>query len=235
MRPIPQTIEVARELARSSGTPDLLRQVQQMADAVKQFVPDCIGMSLSWCDEVTFTLVASAEEIAVLDALQYLSNGPCVDSIRAEQGIQTDHEGLFDEESWRLFAEGSAAFGVRSTLTFPLREAGRTVGSANLYGASGQAFEGRHEELADVLGAWAPGAVRNADLAFGSRRRAEDAPERLRAQGEFDRATGFIAARLGLETESAAALLREAAARADISPERFARAVLDLLRAERDS
>ena len=229
MRPIPQTVEVLEHLARSTGEPDLLAQVQRMADHVQAVVPDCLGLSLAWLQEgLTFTLVSSDVEIGLFDALQYLDGGPCVDAVDAGTALVTDAEDLLLEDRWRLFSQVTAARGVRCTVTFPLTRAGRTVGSANLYGASDRAFEGHHQLLADILGADAPGAVRNADLSFSSRLRAEQAPQVLRAQEDVDRAAGYLASLDATDVDSALERLCQAAARAGLPVEQLARALLDL-------
>jgi GAF domain-containing protein len=229
MRPIQQTIEAVTSLGRRTDEGDLLLALQGLADKVQERVPDCTGLSIAWAEHgVTFTLVASDEEIAVLDALQYFDGGPCVDAVHRGQGIETGATSPLDEESWRLFAQATAVAGVRSTLTFPVTEHGHVTGSVNLYGASANAFEGHHEELAEILSASAPGAVRNADLSFRSRRVAEQAPQALRAQGLINRAAGMIGVHEGVDVSTALQRLYTAAARAGIRPEQLAQALLDL-------
>jgi GAF domain-containing protein len=186
-------------------------------------------MSIAWAEHgVTFTLVASDERIAVLDALQYYDGGPCVDAVHRGHGIETGSSSPLDEEDWRLFAQATAAAGVRSTVTFPLTETGHVAGSINLYGASANAFDGHHEELAEILSAWAPGAVRNADLSFRSRRLAQHAPQALRAQGLINRAIALIGVREGVDIPTALHRLQTAATRAGIRPEQLAEALLSL-------
>jgi GAF domain-containing protein len=107
-------------------------------------------------------------------------------------------------------------------------DAAGVVGSVNLYGASGRAFEDHHEELAEILGGWAPGAVRNADLSFETRRLAEQAPQTLRAQSLITRAIGLIVVRQGTDVTTAHELLDTAATRAGIRPEQLAEALLQL-------
>ncbi len=229
MRPIEQTVEAVTHVSRRSGEGDLLTALQRLADEVQLLVPDCTGMSIAWQEhEVTFTLVASDEEIAVLDAIQYFDGGPCVEAVHTGQGIETGGVDPLSEEHWRLFAQATAVAGVRSTLTIPLTAAHRVIGSVNLYGASRNAFEGQHEELADVLGGWAPGAVRNADLSFTTRQLAEQAPQALRAQGLINRAVGMIVVHHGVDVTTAHDLLHRAATRAGIRPEQLADALIRL-------
>lgn len=229
MRPIPQTIEVLGELSRTTGSPELLPELQRIADRVQQLVPDCIGLSLAWLEDgLTFTLVASDQQLAVFDAFQYLDGGPCVESVQQQTGLETRMDELLAEDRWRLFAQGTAARGVRCSLTFPLITDHHVIGSVNLYGASDRAFEGHLDALAEILGAWAPGAVRNADLSFESRRRAEQAPQLLRAQGVVSRASGMVAAHYDIDVQTAHDRLVQAAGRAHVPPEELAQAILEL-------
>ena len=229
MEPIAQTIEVAADLSHQTGQDDVLPALQEVADEVERVVPDCVGLSLAWNEHgVTFTMVASDEQIAVLDALQYLDGGPCVRAIDLRHGLPTDHDSLMSESGWQLFAMTTAAHGVRSTLTMPLTHAGRTMGSVNLYGASDHAFEGHHEELAEILGAYAPGAVRNADLGFTTLQTAESAPQSLRDQGALNRAIGIVAAHQDIDVVAASERLRQAADRAGVTPVQLAVALLQM-------
>lgn len=182
MRPIPETIAAVAALGRVTGEPDLLEDLMATAEAVQQLVPDCVGLSLAWVEHgVTFTLVASPEQLAVLDALQYLGGGRRHDPVGPGREPERRLRGPEEEQRWSLSARVDAAAGVRCSLTFPLAENDAVVGSVSLYGASDHAFEDVHQELAQVLGSEAPWATRNADLGFESRRTAQEAPSVLQA------------------------------------------------------
>lgn len=229
MKPIPETIDTAAELGRYDPAIDVLSYLQTTADEVKAVVPDCIGLSLAWlAEDVVFTLVASDEEIAVLDGIQYLQDGPCVDAVRNKRGVEVTEQNFMSETSWQLFAQAAAASTVRSTLTLPLVTAGQVTGSANLYAASDHAFEGHHQALATILGASAAHAVRNADLAFASRAQAERSPAAVRNQDVLDRAVGILISMLRLDHDAARQRLVEAAVRAGLTPVQFAQALVNL-------
>jgi GAF domain-containing protein len=172
--------------------------------------------------------VATTEEVAALDAVQYLSSGPCVEAVETAQGVATSGDDLMSEPRWQVFAQATAAMGVRSTLTFPILEDGRAVGSVNLYGSSDTAFDGRHQELADVFGAWSPGGVSNADLSFSTREAAVKAPEQLREQVRVDVATGIVAALTGIDVASAEERMLDAARRAGIPLPTLAEVIIQL-------
>jgi GAF domain-containing protein len=231
VEPTPETLEAMEELGQVGGSePELLGQLLGRSDEVLAIVPDCIGISIaSVQNEVVFTVVASTEEIALMDALQYLTGGPCVDGVAGERVLELDQAALMDEDEWRVFARASAARGVASTLTLPILEDGVVVGSVNLYGGSGRAFTGHHEALARIFDAWAPGAVTNADLDFTTRRMAEQAPQRIRDERFVRVAVGIIAAAEGVDPETAFARLENAADRAGVTPPQLARELIDAL------
>src|SRR4051794_12141910 len=172
MEPIPETVEAVNELDPSADDGTLLVSLCERASRAQQIVPDLVGVSLAALDHgLTLTMVATAADVAVLDAVQYVGGGPCVEAGGRDQIVEDDID-VMDEDRWRLFAEATAALDVRSTLTLPVLSDGHAVATVNLYAASRQAFVGHHEQLALVFGAWAAGAVTNADLSFRTRKNA---------------------------------------------------------------
>ena len=227
MEPIPESREAMGEREPAIADDELLEQLSARGERVREIVPDCLGMSVALLeDDVVLTLVATDADIAVLDAMQYVFDGPCVRAVKTEQVIELNDADLLNEEEWRIFALASAASAVASTLTIPIMSEGHVVGSVNLYASSGHAFTGHHDQLAEVLGAWAPGAVANADLSFSTRRMAEDAPRRLRERARFESAVGLVAARDDVTEEEARERLTSAAERAGVSLSRIAQAVI---------
>lgn len=229
MKPIPETTEAVEEYGPFTDDGNLLEELKDKAQQVLAIVPECMGLSVaSTTDGVTFTLVASDEEIALLDALQYLAGGPCVAGVEGEQVFAYTSQELFDETDWQLFAQGTAAFAVASTLSLPILADTVVVGSVNLYAASDNAFTGHHEALARIFDAWAPGAVTNADLSFSTRQTAEHAAEHLRGTFRIEVAVGILAGREGLDPAAARTLLHESARRAGVSSAQLAETYIEL-------
>jgi len=226
MDPVPETSKALRELAAYTDV-DLADDLDRTARRVQAVVPDCVGFSLSLLAEgLTFTLAATSEDIAALDAVQYLDGGPCVDASSAGTILSVPALDVVDEAQWRLFALAGAAAGVVSTLSMPIQENGQVTGGVNLYAASSDAFTGHHEELAGLFGAWAPGAVSNADLGFHTRTEAAKAPARLEDPDRINQATGVVMAAHRVDAETARARLRDAATRAGVPELQVAVAVL---------
>ena len=230
MEPIPATLEAIKELTRHGDT-EVAIALSQMSRDVVRIVPHCIGLSLSLvAEELTFTLTATGETVSALDAFQYLESGPCVEAAADGQILAYGGSSPFDEERWQMFARAAAAAGVASTLSLPIIRNGDVVAVVNLYGSTPDAFDGRHAAVAAVCGAWAPGAVTNADLGFGTADEAVRAPERMRTNDKVDQAIGMLAAMLGLSVDAASDRLRQAADRGGISLAKMAEAVLYLAR-----
>jgi GAF domain-containing protein len=228
MEPIPETAEAIEEYGPfMAGGKDVLLHLTEVAARVRVLVPTCVGMSLAVVkDGVTLTLVATEEDIAALDGVQYASDGPCVRAADDDRVVEFRSDDALDEASWRLFAQATSAAGIASTLSLPIVEGAEVVGSVNLYASAPDAFAGHHEAVAAILGAWAPGAVTNADLEFSTRRTAEQAPGILRDEMRIQVAVGIIVASDGVDTDTARARLRDAAERAGVSESALARKLI---------
>ncbi|MCH1868799.1 GAF domain-containing protein [Nocardioides sp. CFH 31398] len=228
LTPIDATVRASREIDRLAPGLDVLSLLDDLAGKVEAVVPDCVGLSVAWFTlDLSFTLVASDDDAAALDAVQYLDGGPCVDDLPAGSSAARESRPL-DEDRWLLFGRAAAARGVASTLTLPLLgEDGGVVGTVNLYAATPDAFEGRHERLAALIGGRAADAVRNADLSFTSRATSEQAPTILEAQHDVALAAALLARQDGITVAEAETRVRQAAYRAGARPEDVARLLLE--------
>jgi transcriptional regulator with GAF, ATPase, and Fis domain len=230
VEPIPETTEAIEEFGPFGQQVDLLAQLIEMGSQVAEIVPECIGLSLAYREHgVTFTLVASDERIAALDGLQYLDGGPCVAAIGDEaEVVEFSSDDPLSEEKWQLFARGTSSTGIASTLTIPIMVGAAAIGSVNLYAATPHAFSGKHSRVADVLGAWAPGAVENADLTFETRRTAQQAPRLLAEETRLQVAVGILVRSLNISITVARERLHEAALRAGVTECKMADYVIAL-------
>jgi GAF domain-containing protein len=225
VQPLPQTTEALRELARH-GEAALGIELYAMAQRVRAVVPDLIGLSLGLVEDgVTLTLVASVEQVAALDAVQYLDGGPCVAAEERSAPVDVNVADLLDEDRWHLYAKASAAVGVASSLSLPIMNGDRVVGGVNLYASTDNAFISLHDEVAKAVGSDAGLAVANADLSFRTLQRAAEAPARVREIGDINIAIGMIAEAQGVSIPVARKRLRTAAARAGISEGQAAEAI----------
>ena len=223
--PTPRTAEALRELARQ-GEVSLGIELYAMAGRVRALVPELIGLSLGVVEDgVTLTLVSSLEELAALDAVQYLGGGPCVAAADRGEPVEVNVSDLLDEGDWHLYARAGAAHGIASTLSLPIMSEDRVIGGVNLYASASDAFHGLHEEIAAAVGSDAALAVTNADLSFRTRAAANEAPTRVREGSDINIALGLISAEQGVNIPVARQRLLNAARRAGITEAQAARAI----------
>ncbi len=225
LEPLPETREALLRMAALSHR-DLTSELVHQAELAEEIVPNLVGMSLALVrDGLTFTVAATPDQVALLDAIQYAFGGPCVDAALHDVTVLGGRgdDGLLDERRWAQFARAGAAHGVMSTLSMPIHSDERVVASLNLYASTPNAFAGREERLAALLGAWAPGAVHNADLSFSSREAAKEAPRVLRDNIVIDEATGVVVAMHAVPQARAREIIADAARRAGQSEVTVAR------------
>lgn len=219
MEPINATQEAVDEYGPFSYRGgDLLQRLGALSEQVEHEVPSCVGLSLSLREVgATFTLVASDKHVAVLDAVQYVDGGPCVDAFDAGVPIAflPDHRATPDRR-WGLFSRAATTVGIRSTLSLPVLRGGLVSGGFNLYASTAGAFDGHHDVLAEVLGAWSGGAVTDADLGFVSREVARRAPALLRVETRIIVAANLLERVGSLTHDLAEQRLRDAAVRAGV-------------------
>lgn len=228
MEPIPESVEAAAMLRPFTTSPDLLGPLTRSAELVQGFVPSLYGVSLGALEGgVSFTVVASSAEVAALDGVQYLNGGPCVDGGNQDR-VRTYHAGdPTNEAAWALFARSAAAHGIASTLTLPITDLDRVTGSVNLFASSAQAFDSHHTIIAAIFGAWAAGAVSNANLGLDTLRVSQRAPEVLRAQDIINQAVGILTVRRNVNPEVARDSIADAATRAGVEDVEIARLVVE--------
>jgi GAF domain-containing protein len=227
-QPVPATAEALRELARL-GEVSLGVELHAMARRVRAVVPELVGLSPGVVEDgVTLTLVSSVEHLAALDAVQYVDGGPCVVDVERAETLDVKVADLLDEDRWHLYAKASAAMGIASSLSMPIMADDRVIGGVNLYASTGDAFEQRHQEVAEAVGSDAAMAVTNADLSFRTLEVATEAPTRLRDGSDINIAVGLISASQDVSIPVARERLQRAAVRAGISEAQAARAFLHI-------
>ena len=212
MQLLPQSREALDEYVTTVD--DLEHELRVIEGWAVRTVPECVAMSVTFLDDdVTFTLVASPDP----DATPAGEPAATISDVDRAEGAAPDAgEDAQDEGWWAEMARSRAWAGIASTVSLPVVDHGRVVLRIDLYASTAQAFHGRLDALAEALGASQAGAVTNAALDFDSRRRAEEAPGRLRDQRVIDVAVGLLAAGQGVDVDTARALLQTSAQRAGI-------------------
>jgi len=228
MHPLPEVEAAATQLAAlSDETLDLVQRLQNVSALAVALMPSCVGVSITVvADGEPFTVTATSPEMALIDAAQYLADGPC--AVASRDGKQLDVDDVLDEDRWQAFAATAAAAGVRSSMSVPLSSSeGTPLGALNLYADEPHAFRDSRERVAQLFGAHVDDLVSNADLAFLTRDFARRLPQQLADRERVREALGVLVAR-GMGATEARERLEYAAGRAGISLRSAADMVLTL-------
>jgi GAF domain-containing protein len=227
VQPLPEVTAAVDRLSALTGDLDLAQGLAVVSDVARTLVPSCVGVSITVVvDGESFTVTSTSEEMAVLDASQYLASGPCTDAATSEVPIAV--RDVLDERRWQFYDRAAAARGVASSLSLPLGASGRLPGAMNFYAGEPGAFAGKEQMLAEVFGVPADAFVTNADLSFMTRDFARQLPQQLEEKARLDRAVGLLSSMRGEERQQARTRLLEAAGRARVPVSKVADLVLEL-------
>jgi GAF domain-containing protein len=227
MEPLPEVRAAAERLAAVTGI-DVLDNLDAMARLAVSIVPSCVGLSVTLVlDGEAFTVTATSRDASILDAVQYLNGGPCLDS--ADHRREVSVPDVLDEDRWQLYEQAANSLGVRSSLSIPIAGSdGQTPGAINLYASDPHAFTGKEKVLAEAFRVSAEHLVSNADLSFMTRDFARQLPRQLEVKAAEDEAVGVLMATHGWPADQARARLRQAAVRANAPVDKVAAVVLAL-------
>lgn len=221
MRALPESREALSRLVVPDGV-GVMAQLDRAAARLEELVPGVVAFSVDVARTgVTVTYVGALPDHA--DGLVApRRRGPST----AREGEPVTGDPL-DEGTWQQAALRDAAPGVRSSLSLPVVDAGRVVADVVVYGSAETTFHGRSAQVARIFGAWAGGAVSNADLCFDTRREAAAAPVRLTDLETIELAAQILARERGLGVGHVRDRMYAAAARAGIAVVRLARLVVE--------
>jgi GAF domain-containing protein len=228
MDPLPEVHAQLQRLSSllGSGT-DVGAYLSAVAQVAQALIPSCVGVSITLIiDGDPYTVTATTPEAAVVDASQNVDGGPCLEAVR--DGRTVEVEDVLAEEQWHLFAQAGAARGIRSSLSFPIRDLEDMVaGGMNLYASEPGAFRDRRL-IPGAFGAELSEVVTNADLAFRTRDFARELPDRLATRERFDLAVSIMIERRGWAPDEAVSRLAKASELAGVPKGTVAEIVIAL-------
>jgi GAF domain-containing protein len=184
---------------------DLLRHVAEFA---VHAIPGADGAGLTLLEAGRAdTIVASAEFVAEVDAIQYgIGEGPCITA--ATEGRTVRSGSLAGERLWPRFAPRVARLGVHSVLSLPLKVGPDVLGAMNVYAHAKNAFNDRAVELGELYAVPAAISVQNAQALAQARRLATQLQAALTSRAIIDQALGIIMSRSGSTADEAFQKLR---------------------------
>lgn len=204
-------------------TEELAGAAGDVLGTVTRLVPSAVALSVTLRDGgAPYTLVATDERTATLDAVQYAEGGPCVDCVTL--GSDVPVQDTLAEQRWSGFGVAAALRDVRSTLSVAGQGEGRTV-AINLHASEPGAFDAAEDDVREAVAALAELAL-EAPPRDLSARTAPAGPLGGRDGDVVELAAGVIAAAEHVTLDQARSRLPDAAVRASVAVPTVARAVI---------
>lgn len=193
--------EIARDLQARDGVDETLQQVCRLAVST---IDGCesAGVSLIHRGGRIDTPAASDSTAREIHELQtQLGEGPCLDAIWDKFIVQIDD--LTVEKRWPRFAARAVEAAVRSTLSFQLFTHEYTLGALDLFSSELHAFDADAREIGRILAA-------HAAVASAEAREQAQLSQAIVTRQRIGEATGILAERHNITTDSAFRLLARA-------------------------
>jgi GAF domain-containing protein len=194
--------EIARDIQRE---PTLASTLPRIVELAVSTVPGCQHAAITINRRGKFETIASTSDVArTVDSLQYeTGEGPCVDSMRAQETFRTGDLGA--EPRWPKFGPlVTRLTGIHSMLSFRLFAEEDTLGALNLSSCEADAFGDESLPTAAVF-------ATHAALAF-ARAQAQDQVQELEqalaTNREIAMAMGILMSQHQLTEQDAFAVLR---------------------------
>jgi GAF domain-containing protein len=191
----------------ATGRLSLEDSLTQVATFAVRAIPGADGAGLTLIEENhADTIVASAEFVSEIDAIQYgIKQGPCISAARDGGTVMSGSLGA--DRRWPQFGSRVARLGVHSALSLPLLTVDGVVGAMNVYAHAKYVFDERAAHLGELFAIPAAIAVQNAQTLAQTKRLAAQLQTALVTRGVIDRAIGIMMSRNGgTETEALARL-----------------------------
>lgn len=192
-------VEVARAMRAESGVSQTLdRAVKGATDIITHC--DHAGISLVRFGRPVETPAASDDVARRGDELQYeLDDGPCLQSIRQQETVQSD-DLLLDDRWPRWSASAVDELGIRSMLCFQLFVTHDSLGALNLYSHRPNAFDSGDRAVGLALAA-------HVAVALSAATAEEGLESALVNRAVIGQAQGMLMQRYGLNGEQAFSVL----------------------------
>jgi GAF domain-containing protein len=216
-RPTPQEARIgdlAEALAEMTelmlSTPkveDLLTEIARLA-ATAITPPASCGITLSR-DHQPFTVATSDALAAELDEVQYgEGEGPCLESLHTGETVEVTD--LAEETRWGDYRGHALGYGVRSSLSVPLRVNGDTKGALNLYSANVSSFNGGSRQRAEIFAAQASAVLTVVVRQAQQLELSDQLRQALAARSVIDQALGILMEQKRVDADAAFDVLRAA-------------------------
>jgi GAF domain-containing protein len=196
------------QLALGPGQQGLEQMLTLVAQYAVRAIPGADGAGLTLLeDDRADTLVATAEFVREVDAIQYgIGEGPCITAAAERRTVSSGSLGA--DRTWPHFGPRVSRLGVHSVLSLPLLGPDRVLGAMNVYAHGKFAFDQRSIELGELFAMPAAISVQNAQVLAQTRRLSLNLQAALTNRAVIDQALGILMSRTGCTPDEAFGKLR---------------------------
>lgn len=182
-----------------------LRRVSDLA-VTSMASCDAVGVTL-FVDGAPTTRAATGGLVYEVDHYQYdIGAGPCLQT--TEEGVIVEVADMAADDRWPEFSRHAAERGILSSLSFPLKARGRSLGALNLYSFRAHAFSEADRRTGTLFAAQAAAALANAATYSAAVRLAQELREALDSRAVIDQAMGILIGQNGYSQDLAFETLR---------------------------
>ena len=207
--------------------PTVTGDLQTVVRAAVDLVPGCRAASIAVIARSAPRSAAVSDQVAVeVDMAQYATDeGPCLDAVRLADRIRLDS--LSAERRFARFGLLAGRLGIGAVLSVPVVSGDVTIGSVNLYSASG--FTADAEAVSGVIAAQAAAALIKSSVYPAALTLARGVQQRTDEDRDANIAVGVLAGFEYCSIEQAELLLRSSASATGQSVAAAARRIIDYL------
>jgi GAF domain-containing protein len=223
-----ETFKALDELFLLSRPDDVAREtMKRVVELVQTALPGCslAGVTLLTGSEVE-TVVHSDPQVLEVDQKQYdLNEGPCLDALR--RGVMLQSEDVVNDARWPRYSQMLAEYGIKSTLSVPLRVESATTGVLNLYCTEQRQFSDLDHQVVDLFAARIAIGLANLDLYKRRQKVIEQLEEAVQSRDVIGQAKGILIEREGITDDAAFEMLKNASQTQNVKLREVARRVVD--------
>jgi GAF domain-containing protein len=199
--------ELTHLMLATPSVEQMLDRTAVLAGAVIRPPASC-GITVNQ-DHQPYTIASSGPLAAHVDEVQYgAGDGPCLQTLRTGKVVPVVD--MATERRWGSYPAYAMAYGVRSSLSLPLRGDGTIKGALNLYATSSHAFDDGAQQRAELFTTHVSAVL----TAVARQARQVQLSDQLRgalaARTVIDQAVGIIMEQQHCDAARAFDLLREA-------------------------
>jgi GAF domain-containing protein len=191
------------------ATPSMQQLLHEIARLAGQIVnpPAACGITLR-SDGQTYTVATNGQLASHLDEVQYERvQGPCLHTLTSGQIISISD--LATEDRWHAYRSFALGYGVRSSLSLPLRVEKDVRGALNLYALTPEAFGLAERAAAELFATQAAAAITLVSRQARHMQLSEQLRQALTSRAVIDQAIGIVMEQQHIPASRAFDVLRQ--------------------------